>query len=275
MQALGGITCPTHTFATNCTTWTNLSEGGIDDHDRDTLALTQLTSIVTALSSSTRARSAGLYYLDEARILECLALCPNHIRACILTSYPPESLPLRSPNPKEISNSTTPSTNSRLVHLVLIETKEINPFDYLLLQAELRLPATLYGDSPHRPTINLPWKYPSKNYTRSSPRNPFNRHPTLPFLKTSPSIISPHNNPNKLETHHKVAAAVGILPHDLFAQLTLHNHTPDLPPGSSPTSTAQAISALIRSTVTLAYKRRLKWHRIDKYGLDNDRYGDG
>jgi hypothetical protein len=141
-------------------------------------------------------------------------------------------------------------------HLLLIETGDTPPIHWSPLEAHIRAS----GGTPSPP----PWSYTSRNYTYSTVRTSPETHPALAFLHPERNLIRPHLNKSKIETHSRIAGALGILPPGFVDQLRLHSYIAD-ETGLTAEHTRE-ISRIILQGATASYTRYLQWHKKDRYG---------
>ena len=150
------------------------------------------------------------------------------------------------------------SIMSRALQLILIEKGELNPIDIRTMQTEIQ-------DLIKECTINLPWPQHSTNFTTSCPRTPHTTHPTLAFIHPVQAMLPPDKNKSTLESHSRIAAALGILPLDLASQLRYHQHT--LETDGLQTWQHKELTRILRDTAIIVYEGYIKWTKKDKYGV--------
>jgi hypothetical protein len=143
-----------------------------------------------------------------------------------------------------------------VTHLLLLETGDPPPICWPPVAAHIR--AT--GGIP----FAIPWPQASRNYTTSTARPPLDAHPARSFLPAGTHLIRPHLNQSKIETHSKLAGALGILPPSFHDQLRYHSYTAN-ETGLTLEHTKE-ISRIILRGATESYTRYLQWHRKDRYG---------
>jgi hypothetical protein len=251
LERIGATTGPLENFLYENLTWINLRPPAPG-------FTTQISSIITAISASTRARTAGLFHLDEEQLATSQANAAGAcVRLCRIATFPPHTVSLLTPHPLELSSSLAKSTNNLPIHLLLAETVNIQPIDVSALRTALLslVPAI---------SVHFPWAYPSSNFTISTRRTSPLRYPTLPFLQTLTFLLKPRDNPSHIETHNGVAAALGILPINLAKQLKYHKHIMERP--SLDAQTIKDIQAILRHAAVTCYTRYEKFMKQDIFG---------
>jgi hypothetical protein len=251
LAAIGATTGPLEKFLLEQSTWINL-------RPPSPCSNTQLTHIISAINTSTRARIAGLFHLtDEHLALHINHAATTHTRLCRLATFPPHTITLLTPRKRELSSSLEKSTNELPIHLLLAETVAIQPIDVATLRT------ALHAISPTT-TVHIPWSYPSSNFTLSTRRTCLLRHPTLFFLHPLTFLINPRDNLSHIETHNRVAAALGILPKNLPKLLKYHRHQLEIV--TLDTHTLVNIRAILRNAAVASYTRYEKFMKKDLFG---------
>ena len=199
-----------------------------------------------------------MFHLPDEQLASILTTVhPTHTRLCKIATIPPHTITLFTPQTQQLSSLLTKSTNVLPIHIPLFETINIHPINVLALREALRtiMPST---------TVHIPWSYPSSNYTFSTRRSSPLLHPTLFFLHPLTFLFAPSENPSRIETHDRVAAALGILPTDLPKMLKLHNHK--LERISLDHQTTADIRAILRKAAVASYSRYERFMKKDLYG---------
>ena len=240
-------------FLRNRMTWVNPRE-----QQTDTAIAQLFTDIVRGVNDSTRARVVGLFATSEETIranVATMLLPPT--RMCILASFKPHTIPTHHIRTSDFTTLMDIRKNETTLHLVLIERGDLNPIDTATLQGDLQT---------HAPgvQINIPWHPPSRNFTRSTIRTLPTLRPTLAFLHSPHALIAPGSNKSRIETHSRVAGALGILPSDMERQMRYHRH--GMTNEGLTRDQVHDLTQLIRSTISKVYERYLKWNTINKYG---------
>jgi hypothetical protein len=228
--------------------------------DRDpTSDIQTLQTIITAISSGQRkcARLAGLFITDATAAPHLVQQAKDsQVRLCKLATFQENSILSIRPTTSRLSLDMDPYTIPTTTYLILIEKGDTPPINWPPIETHIR--AT--GGTP----CPIPWSYLSKNYTISTPRTLPINHPALAFLHTAHHLILPHLNGSKLETHSRIAGALGILPPDFRSLLKFHSYNAS-DAGFTPDHTREISNILLQSAIT-AYTRYNHWHKRDRYG---------
>jgi hypothetical protein len=132
-----------------------------------------MEKITQAITTSKKARAAGLFYIENSEVENIQTTCnQNKIRFCTI-HLPRRHYPARNTQLKQ--NIDLPQhKNTNNVKLLLWETQDMNPFDTQTLELELKVALNINSPEALNQQILIPWKYQSKNTTRSEiRRSPF------------------------------------------------------------------------------------------------------
>ena len=220
------------------------------DHQR-------IQELIKAVGNSKRTRIAGLFEVGDNTLEEISRTQKQQVRACVITIIPPGAVSTQHPQTRTLSIDMDTRRNTKTLQLILIEKGELNPIDIRTMQTEIQ--ALMKGCA-----VNIPWHQKSTNFTTSCPRIPYSTHPTLAFMHPIQAMLPPEKNKSTLETHSRIAAALGILPVDLASQLRYHQHT--LEDGLQ-TWQRNELTRILRDTAIKVYKGYINWIKKDKYGV--------
>ena len=216
--------------------------------------------MISAVGTSKRVRGriAGLFEVEPNSIEELIKNSDKQIRACTITTFQPGTLPTQHPRTNEISLEMDKRTNKQTLHLILIEKGEVNPIDHAALRKDIQ--QIVPGSK-----VTIAWPQSSKNVTQSCTRTLHTLHPTLAFIHPVQALTAPDKNKSTLETHSRIAAALGILPQDLARQLRYHQHKF----GSEGLQSGQKkeLTSILREAVLSVYEDYIKWIKRGKYGV--------
>ena len=253
LSVLGADTRPREEFIQEHPSWIHLTESHTDTTP------TGLSALIRAVAGSkhSQARLAGLFHIDGTADITLTQLATDlQVRFCKLATFPADTLEFTRPLATRVTLETEKGIIPTATHLLLIEMGDTPPIHWSPLEAHIRAS----GGTPSPP----PWSYMSRNYTSSTVRTSPDTHPALAFLHPERNLIRPHLNKSKIETHSKMAGALGILPPIFVDQLRFHSYTAD-ETGLTAEHTRE-ISGIILRGATASYTRYLQWYKKDKYG---------
>ena len=253
LSLLGADTRPREEFVQQHPSWRHLTEAHADTTP------SHLDSLIRAVAGSKQrhARLAGLFHIDGTADIALTQLATDlQVRFCKLATFPADTLEFTRTLTTRVTLEMEKGIIPTATHLLLIETGDTPPIHWPPLEAHIRAS----GGTPSPP----PWSYTSRNYTSSTVRTSPETHPALAFLHPERNLIRPHLNKSKIETHSRMAGALGILPPGFVDQLRLHSYTAD-ETGLTAEHTRE-ISRIILQGATASYTRYLQWHKKDRYG---------
>ena len=253
LAALGAHTKPITTYLQNNMTWFNAYQGPYAHNKQRSLLLT----LVKAIASSTNARAAGISTLPIDILHKIAHDAGPQAHMHIIATIPPNTIKTCTPIYTSVTNSCTRRLNTLPTHLCMIETTNIIPTDTKSFFQEI---ATLAPGV----TIHGGRTYTNKQYTLNHPRADPLKTPTLAFFLKTPTILTPQQNPSKIETHHRVTGAIGILPTNLQRHLSHHGHKPER--GYIDSTTRNEISTILRETAFEAYAQYEQYMKRRKRG---------
>jgi hypothetical protein len=218
----------------------------------------RLKELIEAVGTSTRARVTGLFEIEANTLNELINKSVRNIRACVIATFEKGVLPTKHPRPQALSTEMDTRRNAKTLRLILIEVGEVNPIAVKDMSEELQeaLPGSI---------VNITWAQTTRNVTTSCPRIPHTTHPTLAFLHPIQALIPHNENKSTLETHSRIAAALGIIPIDLDRQLRYHEH--NLGSEGLQTWQRKELTSILRDTGIKVYEGYMKWIKKDKYGI--------
>ena len=252
LTAMGAQSGELTEFIQEHMTWTHPRATTNESFERE-----RLKELIEAVGTSTRTRVAGLFEIKANTLDELVNKSVRNIRACVVTTFQKGELPTKHPRPQALSTEMDMRRNTKTLRLILIEVGEVNPIDVKAMSEEMQ--ETLPGS-----IVNIMWAQTTRNVTTSCPRTPHTTHPTLAFLHPIQALIPHHENKSTLETHSRIASALGILPIDLDRQLRYHEH--NLGSEGLQTWQRKEISSILRATGIKVYEGYMKWIKKDKYG---------
>jgi exonuclease III len=252
LTAMGAQSGELTEFIQEHLTWTHPRATKNERLERD-----RLKELIEAVGTSTRARVAGLFEIEANTLDELVNKSVRNIRACVITTFQKGTLPTKHPRSQALSTEMDMHRNAKTLRLILIEVGEVNPIDVKAISVEMQeaLPGSI---------ANITWAQTSRNVTTSCPRTPHTTHPTLAFLHPIQALIPHNENKSTLETHSRIAAALGIIPIDLDRQLRYHEH--NLGSEGLQTWQRKELSSILRDTGIQVYEGYMKWIKKDKYG---------
>ena len=251
--ALGALSGELAPFLHEHMTWINPRENGNTHTNR-----AHLQEMIKAVDNSNRARIAGLFEVEPNTVKELSKTAGSQTRICILTTYQPGTLPTQHPSINRIELEMDKSTNKQCLHLILIEKGEVNPIDHAALREDLQqiVPGSY---------VTIAWPQTSKNVTQSFTRTLHTLHPTLNFIHPVQTLTAQDKNKSKVETHSRIAAALGILPKDMARQMRYHHH--NLGSEGLQGEQRKKLTCVLRNASIRVYEEYIKWIKREKYGV--------
>jgi hypothetical protein len=253
---IGAHTGPTSDFLEDNNTWFNALTGSDSTHTQELI----LTNVLQAMTRSKKARAAGLTTLPASLITALFhtytpgTTIHTNIIASSIIHYPD----LHTPNYHLVTKSTTPIKEPHTIHLLIIETQNATAIDVTKLTNSIK-------HSSPQSTIHCTRNYKSRHTTISHPPPNIFRMPTLSFFLHQPKLTTPSNNPSKLETHNRIAGALGFLPHQIKKILKEHGHATY--PDSFTLQTQHTISNILRSAVLESFTAYEHYKKRKRFGL--------
>ena len=113
--------------------------------------------------------------------------------------------------------------------------------------------------------MTIAWPQTSKNVTQSFTRTLHTLHPTLNFIHPVQTLTAQDKNKSKVETHSRIAAALGILPKDLARQMRYHHH--NLGSEGLQGEQSKKLTCVLRNASLRVYEEYIKWIKREKYGV--------
>ena len=214
--------------------------------------------MIKAVEASKRGRIAGLFEVEPNTIEELIKNGDKQVRTCTITTFLPGTLPTQHPRTNEIALEMDKRTNKQTLRLILIEKGEVNPIDHAALGEDIQqiVPGSI---------VTFAWPQASKNVTQSCSRTLHTLHPTLAFIHPVLAVTASDKNKSKVETHSRIAAALGILPQDLARQLRYHQH--NLGSEGLQIWQKKELTRILREAAISVYEDYIKWIKKDKYGV--------
>ena len=241
LKHIGATTTNLPAFLQNKFTWFNPYTGHqLLAHQ---LQVEMLTRMATAIHCSFTARAAGLTTLDQDEI-RLIASRAGVRHAYIITTFPPGSVTTHTPRYDIVTTETDSHTLLTQLTLLVFETPTIPPVDTenFLRAISLRIPQARH---------HSPRQYKSKCVTHSHRKPSPLDFPSFGFFIHTPSIIPPPDNRSTIETHSRVAGALGILPIDFQKSMRYHQHK--VTAGHIDTQMLKQIQSILRRTAIESY----------------------
>jgi hypothetical protein len=253
---IGALTGSTSDFLQDNNTWFNALTGSESTHTQELI----LINVLQAMTRSKKARAAGITTLPASLITTLFhtytpgTTIHTNIIASSIIHYPD----LHTPNYHLVTKSTIPIKEPHTIHLLIIETQNALPIDVTKLTNSIK-------HSSPQSTIHCTRNYKSRHTTISHPPPNIFRMPTLSFFLHQPKLTIPSKNPSKLETHNRIAGALGFLPHQMKKILKEHGH--DTYPDSFTLHTQHTISNILRSAVLESFTAYEHYKKRKRFGL--------